>query len=62
MSNFEVPSPILYSPFEEPKDHSWFREGRAVNADGRHGLWSFVRVKPPEEVKAAISQEANRGV
>ncbi len=23
MSNFEIPSPILSSPFEEPKEHWW---------------------------------------
>ncbi len=28
MSNFEVPSPILCSPFEEPKEHWWILEGQ----------------------------------
>ena len=28
MSNFEVPNPILSSPFEEPKEHWWILEGQ----------------------------------
>jgi len=27
MSTFEVPTPILSSPFEEPKEHWWIVEG-----------------------------------
>jgi type III restriction enzyme len=35
VSNFEVPSPILNSPFEEPKEHWWILEGQP--AERRHG-------------------------
>lgn len=38
MSNFEVPNPILSSPFEEPKEHWWILEGRAdVRVIDPHG-------------------------
>jgi type III restriction enzyme len=29
MSTFEVPNPILNSPFEEPKEHWWIVEGES---------------------------------
>lgn len=47
---------------EDVKCSAAARWVKAVNADGRHGQWSFVRVKRPEEVQGAISQEATRGV
>jgi hypothetical protein len=28
MSNFEVPSPVLGSPFAGPKEHGWILEGQ----------------------------------
>ena len=37
MSNFEVPNPILSSPFEEPKEHWWILEGQP--AERRQGRW-----------------------
>jgi len=44
MSNFEVPSPILNSPFEEPKEHWWILEGRpAERRLGRRPALYFYR-------------------
>ena len=44
MSNFEVPSPILTSPFEEPKEHWWILEGRpAERRPGRRPALYFYR-------------------
>ena len=36
MSNFEVPSPILSSPVEEPKEHWWLI---AFPGDGLRDAW-----------------------
>ena len=44
MSNFEVPSPILSSPFEEPKEHWWILEGQpAERRQGRRPALYFYR-------------------
>jgi len=44
MSNFEVPSPILSSPFEEPKEHWWILEGQpAERRPGRRPALYFYR-------------------
>jgi len=44
MSNFEVPSPILSSPFEEPKEHWWILEGQpAERRKGRRPAMYFYR-------------------
>ena len=44
MSNFEVPSPILSSPFEEPKEHWWILEGQpAERRAGRRPALYFYR-------------------
>jgi type III restriction enzyme len=44
MSNFEVPSPILCSPFDEPKEHWWILEGQeAERREGRRPALYFYR-------------------
>jgi type III restriction enzyme len=44
MSNFEVPSPILNSPYEEPKEHWWILEGQpAERRPGRRPALYFYR-------------------
>jgi hypothetical protein len=44
VSNFEVPSPILSSPFEEPKEHWWILEGQpAERRQGRRPALYFYR-------------------
>ena len=44
MSNFEVPSPILSSPYEEPKEHWWILEGQpAERRTGRRPALYFYR-------------------
>ena len=44
MSNFEVPSPILNSPYEEPKEHWWILEGQpAERRQGRRPALYFYR-------------------
>jgi type III restriction enzyme len=44
MSNFEVPSPILCSPFQEPKEHWFIAEGEpAVKREGRRPAQYFFR-------------------
>ena len=44
MSNFEVPNPILSSPFEEPKEHWWILEGQpAERRQGRRPALYFYR-------------------
>jgi type III restriction enzyme len=44
MSNFEVPSPILCSPFEEPTEHWWILEGQpAERRAGRRPALYFYR-------------------
>ena len=44
MSNFEVPSPILNSPFAEPKEHWWILEGQpAERRQGRRPALYFYR-------------------
>src|SRR5258708_2013120 len=44
MSNFEVPDPILGSPFEEPKEHWWILEGQpAERRQGRRPALYFYR-------------------
>ncbi len=49
MSNFEVPCPILSSPFEEPKEHWWILEGRpAERRQGRRPAIYFYR-EPRQE-------------
>lgn len=49
MSNFEVPSPILNSPFEEPKEHWWILEGQAAERrPGRRPAIYFYR-EPRQE-------------
>ncbi len=49
MSNFEVPSPILNSPFEEPKEHWWILEGQpAEHRQGRRPAIYFYR-EPRQE-------------
>ncbi len=35
MSTFEVPSPILNSPFAEPKEHGWILEGQPGGGCGQ---------------------------
>ncbi len=42
--NFEVPSPILGSPFDEPREHWWILEGRqAERRPGRRPAMYFYR-------------------
>ena len=49
MSNFEVPNPILSSPFEEPKEHWWILEGQpAERRQGRRPAIYFYR-EPRQE-------------
>jgi type III restriction enzyme len=49
VSNFEVPSPILSSPFEEPKEHWWILEGQpAERRQGRRPALYFYR-EPTQE-------------
>lgn len=49
MSNFEVPSPILCSPFEEPREHWWILEGQpAERRPGRRPAIYFYR-EPSKE-------------
>ncbi len=49
MSTFEVPSPILSSPFEEPKEHWWILEGQpAERRPGRRPALCFYR-KPKRQ-------------
>jgi type III restriction enzyme len=44
VSNFEVPYPILSSPFEEPKEHWWILEGEpAERRQGRRPALYFYR-------------------
>jgi hypothetical protein len=44
VSNFEVPNPILSSPFEEPKEHWWILEGQpAERRQGRRPALYFYR-------------------
>lgn len=44
MSNFEVPSPILSSPYEEPREHWWILEGQpAERRPGRRPALYFYR-------------------
>lgn len=44
MSNFEVPSPILCSPYEEPTEHWWILEGQpAERRSGRRPSIYFYR-------------------
>lgn len=44
MSNFEVPSPILRSPDEEPKEHGWILEGHPTERrPGRRSALYFYR-------------------
>jgi type III restriction enzyme len=44
VSNFEVPSPILSSPFAEPKEHWWILEGQpAERRSGRRPALYFYR-------------------
>jgi hypothetical protein len=44
VSNFEVPNPILSSPFEEPKEHWWILEGEpAERRPGRRPALYFYR-------------------
>ncbi len=44
MSNFEVPNPILSSPYEEPKEHWWVLEGQpAERRPGRRPALYFYR-------------------
>lgn len=51
MSNFEVPSPILCSPFEEPKEHWWILEGKAAERrPGRRPPIYFYR-EPSKEAE-----------
>jgi len=51
VSNFEVPSPILSSPFEEPKEHWWILEGQpAERRQGRRPAIYFYR-EPRQEAE-----------
>lgn len=51
MSNFEVPSPILNPPFEEPKEHWWILEGEpAERRAGRRPAMYFYR-EPGKEAE-----------
>lgn len=43
MSNFEVPSPILCSPFAEPNAHWWILEGQPAGG-GRGGGPPFISI------------------
>ena len=44
MSSFEVATPILNSPFEEPKEHWWIVEGQdAERREGRRFAHYFYR-------------------
>ena len=44
MSNFEVPSPILNSPFEPPREHWWILEGQpAERREGRRPACYWYR-------------------
>ena len=47
MINFEVPSPILCSPFEEPKERWWILEGQP--AERRAGRWPMKLVNRTRE-------------
>ena len=59
MSNFEVPSPILNSPFEEPKEHWWILEGQsAERRPGRRPALYFYRDPGREAVETGSCGES----
>lgn len=58
MSNFEVPNPILNSPFEEPKEHWWILEGQpAERRQGRRPALYFYREPGRESERGGIAVE-----
>jgi type III restriction enzyme len=59
MSNFEVPSPILCSPFDEPKEHWWILEGQPAErrAGRRPALYFYREPARAAEQKGGIAIE-----
>ena len=58
MSNFEVPNPILNSPFEEPREHWWILEGQAAEKrQGRRPALYFYRDPGREAERGGIAIE-----
>src|SRR5207247_1288372 len=58
VSNFEVPNPILNSPFEEPKEHWWILEGQpAERRQGRRPALYFYREPGREGERGGIAIE-----
>ncbi|MDK3161822.1 DEAD/DEAH box helicase family protein [Kamptonema cortianum] len=58
MSNFEVSSPILCSPFEEPKEHWWILEGQAAERRvGRRPAMYFYREPGREDERSGLAIE-----
>jgi type III restriction enzyme len=58
MSNFEVPSPILSSPFAEPKEHWWILEGQpAERRQGRRPAMYFYREPGREDERGGLAIE-----
>jgi type III restriction enzyme len=58
MSNFEVPSPILNSPFEEPKEHWWILEAQAAERrQGRRPSLYFYREPGRQAERGGIAIE-----
>lgn len=50
MSNFEVPDPILNSPFEEPQEHWWIEDGKSPERRaGRRPAMYYYREPGREE-------------
>jgi type III restriction enzyme len=59
VSNFEVPSPILSSPFEEPKEHWWILEGQpAERRPGRRpGIYFYREPRQEAEQRGGLAIE-----
>ena len=58
MSNFEVPNPILNSPFEEPKELWWILEGQpAEQRQGRRPALYFYREPGREAERGGLAIE-----
>ena len=67
MKQYEVPEPILNSPYKEPEEYWHIVEAqaaerwvRAVNADGMFGEWSYAVARQVSEVGGAIDRAASR--
>ena len=59
MSNFEVPNPILSSPFEEPKEHWWILEGQAAErrAGRRPAIYFYREPRQEADQRGGIAIE-----